>query len=918
MPTSHTLTGDLSDVVGTGFPRDSVWVTIKTNLGDNPVFDTAGEQIRFPRHRFALPRNAQFSKSLWSTAALTNPTGYQYGVEVEWPDGAGGTGKKRWFSGWFSLTADKDMSELDYGPMVPPEYYPELTVARDEAVAAKTDAEAAQAAAEAAQAAAEAVGNTNDTIMAGVASDSGSAFSSVLSASQERSRFDANDIGYDVILVAGQSNAVGFGSGLDVTYLDRPDPRIFQFPTTSDTYADEVIGAVDPLFHYKQSVGNVGHAMTFAREYVRRIPQNRKVLLVPTGMGGSGFTTTSVTPPPAGYHAGNPGAGSWDPANGSGDPIDHYAIAIAQANKALALPGANRLVAVLWHQGEADSGHLSTSEYAAKLDSLIAGFRANTTGAASVPFLVGLMLPDYVVDSPSAQLIEAAQVDTPSRVLRTSVYYSRAAAGMQNGDDVHFNAEGQRVLGGEAFEALALAQANVLGEDPLPPGAVTFTQSGTSVTAYWERPVGRVTDYVVESNTGSGWTTATRTPSPDNSQTFTGLTLGNAIQVRVATVNEEGTSAPNTPGIFTLATIPPQVTGVAAGTPIGTTVMPLVWDAVANAERYQIQYREYGTPTWLDGPIVTTNSGKVSGLHADDEWQFKVAAINAAGQGAYSDNVVISTAAVSPLVEEMGVTSAVALWGLRRLHPDAVNAVRVRRSSDNTETDIGFSGDHLDTSALTTFVGAGNGFIKTWYDQSGNGRDLTQTTTANQAKVVNAGAVVVNAGGRPTATFGSPVIYTLAESLMYDRAGASLLAVVTASAVNNTRVVNEGSTTTSATYNILAQAATSAMSMAIQDDGGALLLNGSGPTLGGAMHQVSIVDTGTALTPYIDGSTNGTRPYDRTGKVVTLDRFAVGGRHSGSNYMTGTLSELAIFGVALGDTQRGLGQANQKSYHGTP
>ena len=183
MPTSHTLTGDLSDVVGTGFPRDSVWVTIKTNLGDNPVFDTAGEQIRFPRHRFALPRNAQFSKSLWSTAALTNPTGYQYGVEVEWPDGAGGTGKKRWFSGWFSLTADKDMSELDYGPMVPPEYYPELTVARDEAVAAKTDAEAAQAAAEAAQAAAEAVGNTNDTIMAGVASDSGSAFSSVLSAS---------------------------------------------------------------------------------------------------------------------------------------------------------------------------------------------------------------------------------------------------------------------------------------------------------------------------------------------------------------------------------------------------------------------------------------------------------------------------------------------------------------------------------------------------------------------------------------------------------------------------------------------------------------------------------------------------------------------------------------------------------------
>jgi hypothetical protein len=64
------------------------------------------------------------------------------------------------------------------------------------------------------------------------------------------------------------------------------------------------------------------------------------------------------------------------------------------------------------------------------------------------------------------------------------------------------------------------------------------------------------------------------------------------------------------------------------------------------------------------------------------------------------------------------------------------SAIRVRRASDNTEQDIGFdaNGD-LDTSALTTFCTGTNGFIRTWYDQSGNTRNLVQTTTSRQFKI---------------------------------------------------------------------------------------------------------------------------------------------------------------------------------------
>lgn len=80
-----------------------------------------------------------------------------------------------------------------------------------------------------------------------------------------------------------------------------------------------------------------------------------------------------------------------------------------------------------------------------------------------------------------------------------------------------------------------------------------------------------------------------------------------------------------------------------------------------------------------------------------------------------------------------------AVLALRKLHSAATLSIRVRRSSDNTEQDIGFSGDALDVSALLSFVGAGSGYVRTFYDQTGNGEHAEQTTQANQPQIVNAG-----------------------------------------------------------------------------------------------------------------------------------------------------------------------------------
>lgn len=89
---------------------------------------------------------------------------------------------------------------------------------------------------------------------------------------------------------------------------------------------------------------------------------------------------------------------------------------------------------------------------------------------------------------------------------------------------------------------------------------------------------------------------------------------------------------------------------------------------------------------------------------------------------------------------------AAAAYSLRKLNSSATNAVRVLRTSDAQEQDIGFDGNDLDTSSLLSFVGAGDGLITTWYDQSGNSNDATQATQASMPKLVDSGSLVTENG----------------------------------------------------------------------------------------------------------------------------------------------------------------------------
>jgi hypothetical protein len=123
--------------------------------------------------------------------------------------------------------------------------------------------------------------------------------------------------------------------------------------------------------------------------------------------------------------------------------------------------------------------------------------------------------------------------------------------------------------------------------------------------------------------------------------------------------------------------------------------------------------------------------------------------------------------------------NASAAYSLRKLrNAYSGSAIRVRRT-DLTEQDIGFVGDVLDTASLLAFVGTGaldNGFVTTWYDQSGNSKNATQATAINQPRIVNAGVIdVVN--GKP-AVLGDGVNDTLRNTTLSLTNPVSIFTVV--------------------------------------------------------------------------------------------------------------------------------------------
>ena len=131
-----------------------------------------------------------------------------------------------------------------------------------------------------------------------------------------------------------------------------------------------------------------------------------------------------------------------------------------------------------------------------------------------------------------------------------------------------------------------------------------------------------------------------------------------------------------------------------------------------------------------------------------------------AAQPVYVVGGSLGGAASTPILDT--VTGASIAYSFRKLRTAySGSAVRLRRDSDNTESDIGFSGSGFDAATAASFVGGGNGYGATFYDQA-NSYNLTQSTASKQAIY----AATNGANSKPCFTFdGSDDIFSRTASI---------------------------------------------------------------------------------------------------------------------------------------------------------
>lgn len=89
-----------------------------------------------------------------------------------------------------------------------------------------------------------------------------------------------------------------------------------------------------------------------------------------------------------------------------------------------------------------------------------------------------------------------------------------------------------------------------------------------------------------------------------------------------------------------------------------------------------------------------------------------------------------------------------AAWAPYRLLGSFSGAyIRVRRASDDAEADCGSDAE------IAAHCGGSSGFVRTLYDQSGNGRHAHQTSQSSQPQIYDGSSVIAQVGGKPSCQF---------------------------------------------------------------------------------------------------------------------------------------------------------------------
>lgn len=276
--------------------------------------------------------------------------------------------------------------------------------------------------------------------------------------------------------------------------------------------------------------------------------------------------------------------------------------------------------------------------------------------------------------------------------------------------------------------------------------------------------------------------------------------------------------------------------------------------------------------------------------------------------------VINSYAFSGPLgypLDQISTTSLVGAWSNRKLSTSYSGfANEVRRSSDNAASNVGFSEMDYDAVSLTAYVGANSGFIKTWYDQSGNGRNLTQATNSNQPRIRNSGTndlinsrLTIKGSNTNQASLGGSIGSVSTTTLTI-----VVVLSVPAFVTGNRRVVSTNQSGNndygnSSTFNIN-QHTTNGI-MVNQNTNLTTTLNANTPSV------LTAIWNGSTLKIRINGTEVASASNTSTIIVNDIDFF-------GATFSYGdfSISECVMYSRALNSTELGIIEGNMGAYYG--
>lgn len=335
-----------------------------------------------------------------------------------------------------------------------------------------------------------------------------------------------------------------------------------------------------------------------------------------------------------------------------------------------------------------------------------------------------------------------------------------------------------------------------------------------------------------------------------------------------------------------------------------------------------VEHRPVGG-SWTQSTVARDQTTKlITGLTVGVTYEYRVALVNPYGQAVSA--VVSAAKGAAYLLDGVSATPAYAYSADRLRTAYSGPVMRVRRSSDNAEQDIGTVNGAFDEAALLAFVGAGDGFVRTIYDQSGNLRHLQQATQARQPRIAASGAVdKIAAKAAANLIAASSHWMSGAFAPLYAAGAATLVGVVrnNASLADSYLFGESSSTLFNPFYDLTSGSPQSnEIKLAIRNDAGATISgNGSNVQVqnftNGQVRAFRVVDTGSSVRVASNAAAETQdATYTRAGSTLSADQTALGARlrqASADKFPSMGVAQLVAFPSVLSDADEAAILAHQ-------